>query len=143
MNGDFGQNSNDLKAIVITMFPAEAANRQYGEAIRPGAGYADQLGSPTLLGSILVRYDGSGTQQITLATPLSGPDGQWWSTIPNNANGTGLLVAQPSELFSGASLSLPLTPVPEPATLGMSLLGILLLAGPGRDCTRALGRRDR
>jgi PEP-CTERM motif len=138
-NTDGGKDSNDLQAIIVAMFPSEAANRQYGEAVRPGAGYADQLGSPTLLGRFLVQYDGSGTQQITLAPPL--PFGQWWSTIPNNANGTGQLVAQPSDNYFGATLSLPITPVPEPATLGMGIVGIALLVASRRARSmQAFGR---
>ncbi len=54
-NADFGLDPDDLQVIIVEASGLEAANRQYGEALRPGAGSPDGLGSPTLIGSILVR----------------------------------------------------------------------------------------
>jgi hypothetical protein len=118
-NADLGANQNDLQGISIEASASEAANRQYGEAVRPAAGYADQLGSPTLVGTFLVRYNGPGLQSITLSS-IGGSD---WLTYINNAAGNGTSFTQPAGSYFGGQLT-----VPEPDSLVLALLAFGIIS---------------
>jgi hypothetical protein len=119
-NEDFGVDSGDLQTIIIEVSPEEAANRQYGELVRPSAGDADGLGSPTLLGTILVKRTALVASSVTVA-PI---DGSSWGTYVGNALGDGVLTAQEdSSSFGGGTVMLA---VPEPGTLGLALLAAVL-----------------
>jgi hypothetical protein len=113
-NGDYGANPNDLQSIIIEAAPGEAANRQYGEAGRPGDGSPDGLGSPTLLGTILVQRTAFVSSSVTLA-PIAGSP---WGTYEGNSQGTGLPTAQSGTSFEGGTITLQ---IPEPGAIGLAL----------------------
>jgi hypothetical protein len=115
-NDDFGPDSNDLQSIIIEAAPQEAANRQYGELVRPLEGDPDGLGWPTLLGAILVQRTDRLSSTVTV-TPI---DGSSWGIYTGNAQGDGAPTAQiDSQSFSGGTAMLA---VPEPGTLGLALV---------------------
>lgn len=117
-NADFGLDSNDLKSIIVEASPQEAANRQYGEAVRPGQGAADGLDLPTLLGTILVRRTEVNSSSVAVV-PI---DGSAWGTYVNNRLGAGVFTSQEASSFTTSSLQLV---VPEPASFSL-LFGALL-----------------
>jgi len=117
-NADFGLNSNDLKSIIVEVSPQEAANRQYGEAARPGQGAADDLGFPTLLGTIVVRR----TEMISSSMAVAPIEGSAWGTYTNNELGAGDFTPQAATTFSTSTVQLA---VPEPATFGLALVALL------------------
>jgi hypothetical protein len=117
-NADFGQDSNDLKSIIIETSPTEAANRQYGETIRPAQGAADNLGSPTLLGTVVVRRDEMMPSFISIA-PIAGSA---WGVYTDNALGDGIPTAQPPGTLSASTLDLA---VPEPGTFVLAFSAII------------------
>jgi len=109
-NADAGI-ANDLKGILVEAGSAEANSRRYGEAVRPGAGRVDQLGSPTLLGTFFAIANGTGTVGIG---PSLDPT---WGTFTGNSTGTGVVNPLLSTAFTGGSVVI--TVVPEPATIVM------------------------
>jgi len=109
-NGDAGI-AGDLRGILVETAAAEANNRRYGEATRPGAGRADQLGSPTLLGTFFAIANATGT--LTIGPSLD----PTWGTFVNNSTGTGTVNPLLSQAFTGGSVVV--TVVPEPATIVM------------------------
>lgn len=124
-NADFGLDANDLQSIIVEASPAEAANRQYGEAIRPAAGADDGLDYPTLLGTILVRRTELTASSIAIV-PIQGSA---WGIYAGNESADGLATSQAPTSFSAASVELA---VPEPASLSLAvgaLLAVLCLLG--------------
>ncbi len=120
-NGDFGLDTTDLKSIIVEAASDEAANRQYCELVRPAAGNPDALGSPTLIGAILVRRTERLASSISV-TPIAGSP---WGIYRDNEQGLGEPVAQPGgAAFSGESAMLA---VPEPSTLALAAVGLLTL----------------
>lgn len=117
-NGDFGLDPNDLKSIIVETAPDEAANRQYGELNRPGAGNADALGSPTLIGALLVRR----TELVTSMIGVSPIAGSPWGVYENNAAGLGIPVERPGASFAGEETMLS---VPEPSTAALAVAGLI------------------
>jgi hypothetical protein len=109
-NGDFGMNPNDLQAIIVEASSAEAANRQYGEVGRPGAGSADGLGEPTLIGTFLVQRTAEVASTISI-TPIAGMP---WGSYVSNADGLGVPTSHAASSFTGGTVSVP---VPEPSSL--------------------------
>jgi hypothetical protein len=125
-NADFGLDPNDLRSIIVETSPPQASNRQYGEPTRPGAGFADDLGSPTLIGAILV-------QRIDLVPTFVGVSpiaGSPWGTYVDNAAGDGTATSQSGTSFRSESVSVG---VPEPSAM--------LLAGMGGAMALLFGRR--
>lgn len=119
-NGDFGINPDDLQSIIVEVAPDEAANRQYGEALRPAAGSPDALGSPTLIGTILVRR----TETVPSTVGVSPIAGSAWGTYQGNALGSGLPVAERTPgSFSGGTVVLE---VPEPGSCVLATLACLI-----------------
>ncbi|HEY1600965.1 MAG TPA: hypothetical protein VGG64_15285 [Pirellulales bacterium] len=109
-NGDFGINPNDLQAIIVEAASAEAANRQYGEAGRPGAGSQDALGDPTLIGTFIVQRTELVSSSIGI-TPISGSP---WGSYVSNLDGQGVPTSHTASSFTGGTLSVP---APEPSSL--------------------------
>jgi hypothetical protein len=124
-NGDFGLDPDDLQSIIVEAAPSEAANRQYGELFRPGAGNPDALGSPTLIGAILVRR----TELVASSVSVSPIGGSPWGTYTDNALGQGDLVAQPGTSFRGETAMLP---VPEPSSVALCIAAAATLLVPLR-----------
>ncbi len=119
-NADFGVDPNDLLAVIVEASSAEAANRQYGEATRPGAGFPDGLGSPTLLGTLIVKRTGLEPTSITVA-PIAGSP---WGLYTDNTAGDGTATSQPNSAFAGGTLGIA---VPEPGGLSLAILASALL----------------
>jgi hypothetical protein len=109
-NADFGLIPDDLKSIIIESSPSEAANRQYGEFLRPGEGSPDGLGYPTLVGTILVQR----TDVIPSSISVVPINGSPWGVYVNNGQGAGDPTAQPGSSFQSSTIVLF---VPEPGTL--------------------------
>ncbi len=134
-NDDFGASSTDLQSIIVEAASAEAANRQYGEAVRPAAGSPDGLGSPTLIGSIIVQRTALVPSTITVA-PIAG---QPWGTYVGNSTGDGVPTAHSAASFIGESVAVP---APEPATFWLAASAFMAVAVAGRRYCRA-GHRPR
>jgi hypothetical protein len=135
-NDDFGVDPNDLQTIIVEVSPEEAANRQYGELIRPAAGSPDGLGWPTLVGTVLVQRTALVASSITVS-PIAGSA---WGTYAGNALGDGLPTAQvnPATFNGGTAILL----VPEPCSLGLALMAGMVGVLFGRHRRRrADGRR--
>lgn len=131
-NADFGLDPNDLKSIIVETSPAQAWNRQYGEPTRPGAGFADDLGSPTLIGAVLVqRVDLVPT--FVDVTPIAGSP---WGTYVDNASGDGTATSQSGDSFHSESVGVG---VPEPSAMLLASLGgaLVLLFGRRASVFRA------
>jgi len=125
-NGDFGSNPDDLKSVIVEAAPDEAANRQYGELVRPAAGNPDALGSPTLIGALLVRR----TELVASSISVSPIAGSPWGIYQNNAQGLGFPVAPSGGAsFSGESVMLA---VPEPGTLALAAAALIAMVFTGR-----------
>jgi len=124
-NADLGSSVNDLNVIGVEATAAEANNRRYGEASRPSAGYGDQLGGPTLLGSVLFQGVTAGSYDIVL-TPIAGSP---WGIYTGNAAGAGTTSAQPAASMSFVAATI--TVVPEPASMVMLAMGGIALVGAG------------
>ncbi len=120
-NADFGIDTNDLKSIIVEASPGEAKNRQYGEPSRPGAGAADALGYPTLIGSLVVERTGLSPTTIEV-TPISGNP---WGTYTNNAEGAGDFTDHLPNSFTGGTL---IVGVPEPSAVTLGVTAMLLVA---------------
>lgn len=119
-NEDFGLDSNDLESIIVEAAPGEAANRQYGEIERPGAGSPDGLDSPTLIGTIIVRRS-----ELTISAVSVVPiDGSPWGVYVGNSVGEGMPLPQSGGAFSGGTAVLV---VPEPGTFALALFGMIAL----------------
>jgi len=125
-NADVGSNVNDLQVIAVEATAAEANNRQYGETPRPKAGFGDQLGSPTLIGSVLFQAVANGTYDVTV-TPIAGAP---WGIYSGNTTGAGTTSAQQAAGFSGVAATVTVG-VPEPASLALMSLGALAMVGYG------------
>ena len=119
-NGDFGMNPNDLQSIIVEAGSAEAANRQYGEVGRPGAGSPDGLGDPTLIGTFIVQRTAVEDSSISIS-PIAGSP---WGSYIGNANGLGTPTSQPASSFTGGTVSVG---VPEPATWGLAIMAVASL----------------
>ena len=132
-NADFGLNPNDLKSIIVEASSQEAANRQYGEATRPGQGADDDLGFPTLLGTILVRR----TELIASSVAVVPIEGSAWGTYTNNEFGGGFFTSQAPTSFSSSAVQLV---VPEPATFSLALGALLFGQFLSRRPVRKLGK---
>ena len=118
-NGDFGTDTADLKVLLAETTADEAANRQYGEAVRPGAGEADALGAPySLIGSVIVTWDGSQTELSV--SPTGGETGSPWGIYNVNREPT----AQPYQALAGDTLAFG---IPEPASLLLLGVGLALI----------------
>jgi len=122
-NADFGSDFNDLQDIFVGANRMEASNRQYGEAVRPAAGYPDQLGGPadggTLLGTVIYQLNGP-NQSVSVSPSVV----LTWGTYQNNSTGTGTAVSYDASTFTGMTL---LAPVPEPSTFALAALGAVAL----------------
>jgi len=123
-NGDFGPNSNDLQAIIVEASSTEAANRQYGELTRPAAGFADGLGDPTLIGTVIVQRTLDVPTSISI-TPIAGMP---WGSYVSNSTGDGTPTSHSALSFTGGTVSIP---VPEPSTLILAAFGLASLAAWG------------
>ena len=112
---------NDLLAITVQAASTEAANRQYGELARPTAGYADQLGSPSLLGTVLFQATalGFGVGHISPATPFPSTI-SWFGTYENNQSSTGVPTDQPPNSYTSTTFGVKV--VPEPTSLALMIL---------------------
>ncbi len=120
-NGDFGLDPTDLKSIIVEAASDEAANRQYGELVRPALGNTDALGSPTLIGAILVRR----TQLVPTSISVSPIEGSSWGIYQDNSLGLGLPVGVPGgDSFSGESAMLA---VPEPSATALAATALVAL----------------
>jgi hypothetical protein len=113
-NADFGLDPDDLQTIIVETSSQEATNRQYGEVLRPTAGSPDALGSPTLVGAILVRR----LEMIPSFLSLSPIDGDAWGIYEGNTLGDGLPTSLPPGTFGTSPLILE---VPEPTMLSLGL----------------------
>jgi hypothetical protein len=119
-NADFGVDANDLRSIVVEASGPEAANRQYGELVRPAAGSTDGLGSPTLIGAMLVRR----LEMVPSSVRVTPIDGSPWGIYQGNEQGLGNLVALPNSTFTSGELELL---VPEPSGMSLALGAAWLL----------------
>ncbi len=117
-NADFGSDATDLKSIIVEASPQEAANRQYGEAVRPGQGAANALGFPTLLGTVLVRR----TEMIPSSVAIVPIAGSAWGIYTLNEFGDGIPTSQAPASFPTSTIQLN---VPEPATFGLALSALV------------------
>jgi hypothetical protein len=124
-NDDFGIDPNDLQTIIVEVSPEEAANRQYGELIRPAAGAADGLGWPTLLGTVLVQR----TSLVASSISVIPINGSAWGTYVGNGQGNGELTSQPGTTFQSSTVLLA---VPEPSSVALSVLGLIAIVACSR-----------
>lgn len=133
-NTDAGASTSDLQDIFVSVGSAEAANRKYGESVRPGSGFADQLGSPantagTLIGTVVYQVTSTSVQFVT----INPENGLAWGTWLNNSAGAGTANPLPASSFnSGLTVSLLMNGlIPEPASfvlMGLAGLGFLVVA---------------
>jgi hypothetical protein len=121
---------NDLVAIDVEAAAAEAANRQYGEMTRPGGGYADQLGSPTLIGTVLFQAisPGFGVGHVSPATPFPSAV-SWFGTYEDNESGAGTATNQPPDAYTSTSFGIRVVPEPNSVILAsFSVVWLILFS---------------